>query len=258
MEARYVRLGETDAESVKGNRERNMAIQTVATEDHHPTAWFTGMKQREKNTFWACFGGWVLDAMDVQMFSFVIPAIIAVFAITNADAGLIGTATLLTSAFGGWIAGALADRFGRVRTLQITISVVRGVHLSLRLRAELHAVVRLARADGARLRRRMGRRRRADRRSDPRRTSRQGGGHHAKRLGDRLGHRRAAGDRVLHVLPAGDGLACVVLGRPHARLAGLFRAPVRRRAAEYSTKTQKNLASAGEKANFWKFFRRQC
>src|SRR5947207_1121061 len=59
--------------------------------------------------------------MDVQIFSFVIPAIIIAFAITNADAGLIGTVTLLTSAFGGWMAGMLADRFGRVRTLQITV-----------------------------------------------------------------------------------------------------------------------------------------
>jgi len=56
------------------------------------------------------------------MFSFAIPAIIAEFAITNADAGLIGTATLLASAFGGWFAGALSDRLGRVRTLQITIA----------------------------------------------------------------------------------------------------------------------------------------
>ncbi len=91
------------------------------TEDHHPTAWFTEMKPREKNTFWACFGGWVLDAMDVQLLSFVFPAIIAAFAISNADAGLIGTATLFASAFGGWIAGSLADRIGRVRTLMITI-----------------------------------------------------------------------------------------------------------------------------------------
>ena len=100
-----------------------MSVQkTIATTDHHPIAWFSELQRREKNTFWACVGGWVLDAMDVQMFSFAIPAIIAVFAITNADAGLIGTATLLTSAFGGWFAGALSDRFGRVRTLQITIA----------------------------------------------------------------------------------------------------------------------------------------
>lgn len=98
-----------------------MAIQTVATEDHHPTQWYSEMKPREKNTFWACFGGWVLDAMDVQIYSFVIGTVIAAFAIKPSEAGFIATATLFTSAFGGWIAGSVADRIGRVRTLQITI-----------------------------------------------------------------------------------------------------------------------------------------
>jgi MFS family permease len=63
-----------------------------------------------------------MDAMDVQMFSFAIPAIIVAFGITNADAGLIGTATLVASAFGGWLAGVLSDRVGRVRTLQFTVA----------------------------------------------------------------------------------------------------------------------------------------
>ncbi len=95
---------------------------SAAGGEHHPTAWYSELKPRERSAFWACVGGWVLDAMDVQMFSFAIPAIIAAFAISNADAGLIGTVTLLTSALGGWFAGALSDRFGRVRTLQITIA----------------------------------------------------------------------------------------------------------------------------------------
>ena len=93
----------------------------VTASEHHPTAWYTEMTPTEKRTFWASVGGWALDAMDVQMFSFAVPALLAAFAVTNADIGLIGTVTLLTSAFGGWIAGALSDRFGRVRTLQITI-----------------------------------------------------------------------------------------------------------------------------------------
>ena len=96
------------------------AIKTVET-DTHPTRWYSEMTPVGKRTFWACIGGWMMDAMDVQIYSFVIPTIIAAFAITNADAGLIGTATLLTSAFGGWFAGALSDRFGRMRALQITI-----------------------------------------------------------------------------------------------------------------------------------------
>jgi MFS family permease len=97
-------------------------MQVASAGEHHPTHWYSELQAREKNAFWACFGGWVLDAMDVQIFSFVIPSIIAAFALSKQDAGLIGTVTLLTSAFGGWFAGALSDRFGRVRTLQITIA----------------------------------------------------------------------------------------------------------------------------------------
>ena len=66
-------------------------------------------------------GGWALDAMDVQLYSFVIPTLIAVWGITRTQAGELGTAALLVSAVGGWLAGWLADRYGRVRTLQVAI-----------------------------------------------------------------------------------------------------------------------------------------
>jgi MFS family permease len=99
-----------------------MTAQAAPSDEHHPTRWYAQLTSREQSAFWACTGGWILDAMDVQIYSFAIPAIIAAFALSNADAGLIGTSTLLASAFGGWFAGALADRFGRVRTLQITIA----------------------------------------------------------------------------------------------------------------------------------------
>ena len=69
----------------------------------------------------ACAGGWALDAMDVQLYSFVIPTLIAIWGITRAQAGALGTAALLVSAVGGWLAGWLADRYGRVRTLQVAI-----------------------------------------------------------------------------------------------------------------------------------------
>jgi MFS family permease len=51
----------------------------------------------------------------------VIPTVIAVWGLTRGEAGLIGTVTLLISSLGGWFSGTLADRFGRVRMLQITI-----------------------------------------------------------------------------------------------------------------------------------------
>ena len=84
-------------------------------------AWFSDLSPRERRTMGACFGGWSLDALDVQIFSFVIPSLLALWKITAGQAGELATITLLISAFGGWIAGAMADRFGRVRILQITI-----------------------------------------------------------------------------------------------------------------------------------------
>ena len=84
-------------------------------------AWFGELNAKERRTMGACFGGWALDAFDVQMYSFVIPTVIALWGLSRGEAGLIGTVTLLISSLGGWFSGALADRFGRVRMLQMTI-----------------------------------------------------------------------------------------------------------------------------------------
>ena len=84
-------------------------------------AWFHALTAKERRTFWSCKIGYALDAMDTQFLSFVIPTLIATWGLSKGDAGLIGTVTLLTSALGGWIAGILSDRIGRVKTLQITI-----------------------------------------------------------------------------------------------------------------------------------------
>jgi MFS family permease len=83
--------------------------------------WFGELTAKERRTMGACFGGWALDAFDVQMYSFVIPTVIGLWALSRGKAGLIGTVTLLISSLGGWFSGTLADRFGRVRMLQITI-----------------------------------------------------------------------------------------------------------------------------------------
>jgi MFS family permease len=83
--------------------------------------WYRNGTPVERNTFWGCFAGWALDALDVQMFTLAIPAIIAAYGIDKTQAGAISSATLISSALGGWIAGAMSDRLGRVRTLQLTI-----------------------------------------------------------------------------------------------------------------------------------------
>ncbi|WP_345605825.1 MFS transporter [Pseudonocardia adelaidensis] len=85
--------------------------------------WYGSMSARERRTFWSCFGGWATDAMDVQIYSLLIPVLLSVgFLASNAQAGLIGTVTLLCSAVGGWAAGVLADRYGRALMLQVAVA----------------------------------------------------------------------------------------------------------------------------------------
>jgi MFS family permease len=83
--------------------------------------WFTSMNVRERRTFAACFSGWALDAMDVQLYAVVMPTLIGLWGLSQTQAGTLGTAALLFSSVGGWIAGILADRFGRVAVLRLTI-----------------------------------------------------------------------------------------------------------------------------------------
>ena len=80
------------------------------------------MTPNQKKTFAACAAGWALDGFDYQLFPLIIPSLIALWHIDNDTAGALGTVTLLMSAVGGWIAGLLADRIGRVRTLQLTVA----------------------------------------------------------------------------------------------------------------------------------------
>lgn len=84
-------------------------------------SWYRESSSAQRKTFWGCFGGWALDALDMQMLGLIIPAISAAFLLTKTDAGLISGATLIASALGGWVVGAMSDRLGRVRTLQYTI-----------------------------------------------------------------------------------------------------------------------------------------
>jgi MFS family permease len=83
--------------------------------------WYTELTKPEKRTYWACFSGWGLDAMDTQMYALAIPTLIALWGMTRGQAGILGTTVLIMASLGGWIAGILADRYGRVRILQITI-----------------------------------------------------------------------------------------------------------------------------------------
>ncbi|GAA1271329.1 MFS transporter [Saccharothrix xinjiangensis] len=96
-------------------------MSTRATPTTGPFDWFHTLGSKGKRAFAGAFGGYGLDAYDFQVLPLSLFAITAYFGISQAQAGLLNTVTLVVSALGGAIAGVLADRIGRVRTLMITV-----------------------------------------------------------------------------------------------------------------------------------------
>ena len=82
------------------------------TEDVSPEAW---------RALWAAALGWALDALDVMLYAFALPTIRQEFGLTGAQAGALASVTLLASAAGGVLFGAIADRIGRARALILSI-----------------------------------------------------------------------------------------------------------------------------------------
>jgi MFS family permease len=69
----------------------------------------------------ATFGGFGVDAFNYTVYTFLIPTLMTTWHMSTSQAGLVATGSLVFSALGGWLAGILADRYGRVRILQVTI-----------------------------------------------------------------------------------------------------------------------------------------
>jgi MFS family permease len=70
---------------------------------------------------WAAMLGYMLDALDVLLYVFAVQTLRDQFHWSASTAGLVSSATLITSAAGGIVAGIVADRIGRTRTLVYTI-----------------------------------------------------------------------------------------------------------------------------------------
>src|SRR5579864_9083586 len=88
------------------------------------------LNRNQLRTFWAAWGGWTMDGMDSFIFSLVlVPALRDVLPksgipATNANLGFYG-GVLFALFMIGWgtalVWGPVADRFGRARTLMLTI-----------------------------------------------------------------------------------------------------------------------------------------
>ncbi|MEK7407912.1 MAG: MFS transporter [Acidobacteriota bacterium] len=70
---------------------------------------------------WAAMLGFMLDALDVLLYVFALQTLRAEFGLSNAQAGVVSSATLICSAAGGIMFGFVADRVGRKRALIYTI-----------------------------------------------------------------------------------------------------------------------------------------
>jgi MFS family permease len=93
----------------------------VGEEVTGPGSWYRSFTPQGRRAFKGAFGGFALDSYDFQVLPLSMVAIAAYFSLTQAQAGLLTTVTLVMSAIGGILAGVLIDRVGRVKTLMITV-----------------------------------------------------------------------------------------------------------------------------------------
>jgi MFS family permease len=86
-------------------------------------AWLHDATRAERKSLFAGGLGWMLDAMDVMLYSLVLTYLIREFAMDTRTAGLLNSLTLIASAIGGFLFGVLADRIGRTKALMASILV---------------------------------------------------------------------------------------------------------------------------------------
>ncbi|MFF4348581.1 MFS transporter [Streptomyces sp. NPDC001530] len=84
--------------------------------------WLSALGPRGRRAFAGAFGGYALDSYDYFTLPLSMVALAAYFGLDSGQTGLFTTVTLVVSAVGGAIAGVVADRFGRVNALMITVA----------------------------------------------------------------------------------------------------------------------------------------
>src|ERR1700740_3666865 len=67
--------------------------------------------------------GWMLDAMDVMLYSLVLTYLIREFSMDTRTAGFLNSLTLVASAIGGLLFGVGDAHIGRTRSLMVSILV---------------------------------------------------------------------------------------------------------------------------------------
>jgi len=89
----------------------------------NPLAFLVSSSSRQRRALAASTLGWMLDGMDITLYSMVLRQLLRELQLTTAQAGLLASVTLIASAGGGILFGLLADRFGRRVALSASIVV---------------------------------------------------------------------------------------------------------------------------------------
>jgi MFS family permease len=84
-------------------------------------SWWSTAPREARRALIAASLGWMLDAMDILIYSLVLNDVRREFGIDDRTSGILLALPLATSAFGGVFFGWLADRFGRTRALMGSI-----------------------------------------------------------------------------------------------------------------------------------------
>jgi MFS transporter, SHS family, lactate transporter len=83
--------------------------------------WYRQVTRDQWRAFWAVFLGWVVDAFDFNILTFILIDIEKSFTIDSALAGALGTVTLVMRLIGGTLAGTAADKWGRKLPLMLSV-----------------------------------------------------------------------------------------------------------------------------------------
>ena len=87
------------------------------------TSWYREITPQSWRVLAYAGSGWMFDVYDSFVLSLTIPALVATFALSNAQAGAIGSILAAGLIVGGIAMGWVADRIGRVRTLYLSILI---------------------------------------------------------------------------------------------------------------------------------------
>ena len=83
--------------------------------------WLTQASNEQKRTLVAASLGWMLDSMDIMLYTLVLGEVQKELRLSSAMAGAMMSVTLVSAAFGGIAFGWFADRAGRRRALMFSV-----------------------------------------------------------------------------------------------------------------------------------------